>query len=128
MGLRNTILTPHIGGSTAEAQENIGSFVPNKIIQYINTGSTAGSVNFPNLQLQPVQKAHRLLHIHHNVPNVLASIDQILARYNINILSQYLKTNEQIGYVITDVDKVYSEELLEELKQIEPTIWFRVLY
>lgn len=128
MGLPNTILTPHIGGSTAEAQENIGSFVPNKVIQYINTGSTAGSVNFPNLQLQPVHNAHRLLHIHHNVPKVLAHIDQILAKHNINILSQYLKTNEQIGYVITDVDRAYDDDLLEELKQIEPTIWFRVLY
>ncbi|MBV6655294.1 MAG: phosphoglycerate dehydrogenase [Mameliella sp.] len=128
MGLPNTILTPHIGGSTAEAQENIGDFVPNKVIQYINTGSTAGSVNFPNLQLQPVQNAHRLLHIHHNVPKVLAHIDQILAKHNINILSQYLKTNEQIGYVITDVDRAYNDDLLEELKQIEPTIWFRVLY
>lgn len=128
VGLPNTILTPHIGGSTAEAQENIGQFVPSKIIQYINTGSTTGSVNFPNVQLQGVQNAHRLLHIHHNVPNVLAQIDNILGRHNINILSQYLKTNEQIGYVITDVDQEYGEELLEELKKIEPTIWFRVLY
>ena len=128
MGLPNTILTPHIGGSTAEAQENIGSFVPNKVVQYINTGSTAGSVNFPNLQLQPVQNAHRLLHIHHNVPKVLAHIDQILAKHNINILSQYLKTNEQIGYVITDVDRAYDDKLLQELRQIEPTVWFRVLY
>ncbi|MCB0585674.1 MAG: phosphoglycerate dehydrogenase, partial [Phaeodactylibacter sp.] len=78
VGLPNTILTPHIGGSTAEAQENIGQFVPNKIIQYINTGSTTGSVNFPNVQLQEVKQAHRLLHIHHNVPNVLAQIDNIL--------------------------------------------------
>ncbi|NBC06387.1 MAG: phosphoglycerate dehydrogenase [Bacteroidetes bacterium] len=127
-GLPNTILTPHIGGSTAEAQENIGNFVPNKIIQYINTGSTNGSVNFPNVQLSAVKDAHRLLHIHHNVPKVLAQIDQILAKHEINILGQYLKTNEQIGYVITDVDQAYKEELLEELKQIEPTIWFRVLY
>ena len=128
VGLPNTILTPHIGGSTAEAQENIGQFVPNKIIQYINTGSTTGSVNFPNVQLQEVKQAHRLLHIHHNVPNVLAQIDNILGRHNINILSQYLKTNENIGYVITDVDQAYSQELIDELKHIEPTIWFRVLY
>jgi len=80
------------------------------------------------VQLSEVKNAHRLLHIHHNVPKVLARIDQILAKHDINILSQYLKTNEQIGYVITDVDKAYGEELLEELKQIEPTIWFRVLY
>ena len=128
VGLPNTILTPHIGGSTAEAQKNIGQFVPNKIIQYINTGSTTGSVNFPNVQLQEVKKAHRLLHIHHNVPNVLAKIDHILGQHNINILGQYLKTNEQIGYVITDVDQIYNQELIEELKEIEPTIWFRVLY
>lgn len=128
MNTRNTILTPHIGGSTSEAQENIGHFVPNKVIQYINTGSTTGSVNFPNVQLQSVHNAHRLLHIHHNVPNVLAQIDNILAKHNINILSQYLKTNEHIGYVITDVDKEYNEELLNEMRQIEPTIWFRVLY
>jgi D-3-phosphoglycerate dehydrogenase len=128
MGMPNTILTPHIGGSTMEAQENIGSFVPRKVIQYINTGTTTGTVNFPNVQLQSVKNAHRLLHIHHNVPNVLAQIDNILAKHNINILSQYLKTNEHIGYVITDVDKEYSEELIEELRQIEPTIWFRVLY
>ncbi len=128
VGLRNTILTPHIGGSTAEAQQNIGYFVPNKIIQYINTGSTTGSVNFPNVQLQEVQNAHRLLHIHHNVPNVVAQIDHILAEHNINLLGQYLKTNEQIGYMITDVDKEYGQELLDELKKIEPTVWFRVLY
>ncbi len=128
VGMPNTILTPHIGGSTAEAQKNIGEFVPGKIIQYINTGSTAGSVNFPNVQLQEVQKAHRLLHIHHNVPNVIAQINHILAKHNINILGQYLKTTEEIGYVITDVDKEYGQELLDELRQIEPTIWFRVLY
>ncbi|MCG8327068.1 MAG: phosphoglycerate dehydrogenase [Chitinophagales bacterium] len=128
MGAKNTILTPHIGGSTMEAQENIGNFVPNKVIQYINTGSTTGSVNFPNVQLQSVRDAHRLLHIHHNVPNVLAKIDNILANHNINILSQYLKTNEHIGYVITDVDQEYNDELLNEMRQIDPTIWFRVLY
>ena len=128
MGAKNTILTPHIGGSTMEAQENIGNFVPNKVIQYINTGSTTGSVNFPNVQLQSVRDAHRLLHIHHNVPNVLAKIDNILANHNINILSQYLKTNEHIGYVITDVDQEYNDELLDEMRQIDPTIWFRVLY
>ena len=128
MGMPNTILSPHIGGSTMEAQENIGHFVPNKIMQYINTGSTTGSVNFPNVQLQEVKNAHRLLHIHHNVPKVIAQIDNILAKYDINIISQFLKTNEDIGYVITDVDKEYNEELIEELRQIEPTIWFRVLY
>ncbi|MCB0568962.1 MAG: phosphoglycerate dehydrogenase [Phaeodactylibacter sp.] len=128
IGLPNTLLTPHIGGRTAEAQDDIGRFVPGKILQYINTGTTTGSVNFPQVQLPMVLNAHRLLHIHHNVPRVLAQIDRVLAQHDINILGQYLKTNEHIGYVITDVDKAYSEELLGQLKQIEPTIWFRVLY
>lgn len=128
IGLPNTILTPHIGGHTAEAQQNIGQFVTSKIIQYINTGNTIGSINFPPVQTPAVNNAHRLLHIHHNVPGVLAQIGEVLARHSINILGQYLKTNEHIGYVVTDVDKQYSEELLDALKQIEPTIWFRVLY
>ena len=128
IGLPNTILTPHIGGRTTEAQENIAQFVPGKIIHYINTGTTTGSINFPNVQLPMVQNAHRLLHIHHNVPRVLAQIDRVLAQHDINILGQYLKTNEHIGYVITDVDQEYSDELLNQLKEIEPTIWFRVLY
>ncbi len=128
MNARNTILTPHIGGSTAEAQENIGQFVPQKIIQYINTGSTNGSVNFPEVQLAPVKEAHRLLHIHLNKPNILAQIDRILAEHDINILGQYLKTNEHIGYVIIDIDKEYDDEVIKQLKAIEHTVWVRVLY
>jgi len=128
MNARNTILTPHIGGSTAEAQENIGNFVPQKIMQYINTGSTNGSVNFPEVQLAPVKDAHRLLHIHLNKPNILAQIDRILAEHDINILGQHLKTNEQIGYVIIDIDKEYDDEVIKQLKAIEHTVWVRVLY
>ncbi len=128
MGLPNTILTPHIGGSTMEAQENIGNFVPNKVIQYINTGSTYGSVNLPQVQLPSFEKAHRLLHIHRNVPNVIAQINNILAKNNINIVGQYLKTNEEVGYMITDINREYSQELIDELKKIEATIWLRVLY
>lgn len=128
MGMPNTILTPHIGGSTYEAQKNIGNYVPNKVIQYINTGSTSGSVNLPQVQLPPVKNAHRLLHIHQNVPNVLASVNNILSRNGVNILGQYLKTNEQLGYVITDVNKEYDDETMEELRNIEGTIWLRVLY
>ena len=124
----NTILTPHIGGSTLEAQENIGSFVPGKIVEYINTGSTTNSVNFPEIQLPPFDNAHRLIHIHHNRPGVLAAINQILAEHDINILSQYLKTNELIGYMILVVDKEYDNEVINELKSIEHTIRFRVLY
>lgn len=128
MGAKNTILTPHIGGSTMEAQENIGNFVPKKIMGYINTGSTYGSVNLPNVQITAVEGAHRLLHIHRNIPNVLAQINNILSSNNINIVGQSLKTNEAVGYVITDINKEYNEELIDQLKNIEGTIWLRVLY
>ena len=127
-GLPNTILTPHIGGSTAEAQENIGVFVPGKLMDYINTGSTSNSVNFPNLTLPTLENAHRLIHIHNNVPGILARINKILADHDINIVGQYLKTNELIGYVITDINKVYDKEVIKQLRAIENTIKFRVLY
>jgi D-3-phosphoglycerate dehydrogenase len=127
-GLPNTILTPHIGGSTSEAQENIGNFVPGKIMDYINTGSTSNSVNFPNLTLPLLENAHRLIHVHNNVPGILAKINQILAAHGINIVGQYLKTNETIGYVITDINKEYDKEVITELRQIDQTIKFRVLY
>ena len=127
-GLPNLILTPHIGGSTEEAQVNIGNFVPGKIINYINTGSTTNSVNFPNLQLPILENAHRLIHIHHNKPGIIAHINRILATHDINIVGQYLKTNETIGYVITDIDKEYDAEVIKDLKGIEGTIKFRVLY
>ena len=127
-GLPNTILTPHIGGSTLEAQQNIGRFVPGKIMEYINTGSTSNSVNFPNLTLPILDNAHRLIHIHNNVPGILAKINQILADHGINIVGQYLKTNESIGYVITDINKEYDKEVIAKLKAIDQTIKFRVLY
>ena len=127
-GLPNTILTPHIGGSTAEAQENIGNFVSSKFLDYINTGSTSNSVNFPNLTLPILKNAHRLIHIHKNVPGILAKINQTLAEGGINIVGQYLKTNEEIGYVITDINKEYDKESIAKLKAIDNTIKFRVLY
>ena len=127
-GLPNTILTPHIGGSTQEAQENIGEFVPSKMMDYINTGNTALSVNFPNLTLPPLKEAHRLIHIHQNKPGILANINNVLAAHEANIVGQYLKTNEQIGYVITDINKEYDKELTKALKQIKHTVKFRVLY
>ena len=127
-GLPNVILTPHIGGSTEEAQANIGEFVPAKLLQFINNGSTYGSVNFPELQLPPLEDAHRLLHIHHNVPGILAQINNVFAKYQVNIIGQYLKTTEKTGYVITDVAKEYSEEIVNELKLINDTIKFRMLY
>jgi D-3-phosphoglycerate dehydrogenase / 2-oxoglutarate reductase len=127
-GLPNTLLTPHIGGSTAEAQENIGNFVPGKLMDYINTGSTSTSVNFPNLTLPTLENAHRLIHIHNNVPGILAKINLVLAEHGINIAGQYLKTNESIGYVITDINKGYNKDVIKKLRGIENTIKFRVLY
>ena len=126
--LPNVILTPHIGGSTEEAQKNIGEFVSHKIIDYINTGNTTLSVNFPNVQLPALHNSHRLLHIHKNVPGILAQINNILAKNNINIEGQYLKTNEEIGYVITDINKRHNHSFLVELKNIKNTIRSRILY
>ena len=127
-GLPRVILTPHVGGSTEEAQANIGEFVPSKLLQFMNNGSTYGSVNFPELQLPPLEDAHRLLHIHQNVPGILAKINNIFAKYNVNIKGQYLKTTNQIGYVITDISKEYADEIVAELKGIDNTIKFRLLY
>lgn len=127
-GLPNTLLTPHIGGSTLEAQENIAQFVSGKFLDYINNGGTSNSVNFPNLSLPILENAHRLIHIHTNVPGILARINQVLAENGINIVGQYLKTNESIGYVITDINKGYNENVIKELRAIENTIKFRVLY
>ena len=127
-GLPNVLLSPHIGGSTEEAQYHIADYVPGKLIEYINTGSTYMSVNFPEIQLPEFANAHRLIHCHQNVPGILARINNILAQHNINILGQYLKTNGHIGYVITDIDKEYDKEVIRELRGIESTIKFRVLY
>ena len=127
-GLSHIILTPHIGGSTKESQQNAGKFVAEKIVRFINTGNTINSVNFPNMQLPELSHAHRLIHIHKNIPGVLANINTILAKNKINIEGQYLKTNEHIGYVITDINTNYDKHVLEELKNMKETIRLRVLY
>jgi len=127
-GFENVILTPHIGGSTEEAQLDIGNSVAKKIIQYINTGSTHGSVNFPEIQLPELQSAHRIIHVHENVKGVLAQINNILLEYDNNILIQSLKTNENIGYVITDIDNFHNIELERKLKEIPNTMRYRILY
>ena len=127
-GLENVILTPHIGGSTEEAQRDIADFVPNKIMDYINSGNTVDAVNFPNIRLPRQNKVHRFLHIHKNVPGVMAKINEVLAKFNLNISGQYLSTDNEVGYVITDLDKKYNKEVIKELKKIENTIKFRVLY
>ncbi|RKY61777.1 MAG: phosphoglycerate dehydrogenase [Candidatus Neomarinimicrobiota bacterium] len=126
--LPNVILTPHIGGSTEEAQRNIADFVTGKIIDFIYNGGTSLSINLPNLQLPEIRDAHRLIHLHENVPGIMAKINNILARHSINIVGQYLKTNEYIGYVITDIAKEYERDVIAEIKNIPGTIRFRILY
>ena len=124
----NVILTPHIAGSTIEAQKQIAEFVSEKLIDFINTGNTYLSVNFPNIQLPKQKNSHRLLHLHKNIPGLLAQINQVLANSGININGQYLKTNDSVGYLITDVNKKYNQQVLKQLNKIPDTIKFRVLY
>jgi len=126
--LPNVILTPHIGGSTEEAQLNIGLDVSSKLLNYLERGSTTGSHSVPQLNLQLQAKTHRILHIHKNVPGVLGEINSKLSSHNINILSQYLKTNDEIGYVVLDVDTALSKEAFGLLKEVKSTIKVRMLY
>ena len=126
--LPNVILTPHIGGSTEEAQENIGEDVSNKLFQYLETGTTLGSHTIPPLDLPHQEGTHRILHIHKNVPGVLSEINSTLSRHNINILGQSLKTNDEIGYVVLDIDKRLSNQALQLLKEVKATIKTRLLY
>lgn len=126
--LNNVILTPHIGGSTEEAQQNIGEDVSAKLFNFLERGITNGSHSVPAIGLPPVEGAHRILHIHKNVPGVLSAINTQLSNHNINILGQYLKTNDEIGYVVLDVDKKLSKQALELLRGIKDTIKVRILY
>ncbi|MGI8950951.1 MAG: phosphoglycerate dehydrogenase [Chitinophagaceae bacterium] len=126
--LNNVLLTPHVGGSTEEAQQNIGEDVSNKLFNYLEKGITIGSHTVPAIALPPVEKAHRILHIHKNVPGVLSEINTQLSKYNINILAQYLKTNDEIGYVVLDVDKKLSMQALNLLRDVKETIKVRLLY
>lgn len=126
--LPNVILTPHIGGSTEEAQQNIGDDVSAKLFHFLEKGITFGSHSVPALALPPQEGSHRILHIHNNVPGVLSAINTQLSKHNINIVGQYLKTNEEIGYVVLDVDKKLSKQALQLLKEVKETIKVRILY
>jgi D-3-phosphoglycerate dehydrogenase / 2-oxoglutarate reductase len=127
-GLPNVILTPHIGGSTEEAQENIGEDVSAKLFHYLESGVTIGSHTVPPLSLPPLEGTHRILHIHKNVPGILSAINTQLSNNGINILAQSLKTNEEIGYVVLDVDKKLSNKAFQLLKEVKDTIKVRLLY
>ncbi len=124
----NTILTPHIGGSTVEAQENIGMEVAEKLARYSDTGTTTSSVNLPEVALPEHAGSHRLLHIHHNVPGVLSAINTVFSENNINVSGQYLQTNDKVGYVVVDINAEYSDIALSKLTAIEGTIRTRVLF
>ena len=124
----NTFLTPHIGGSTLEAQENIGMEVAEKLARYSDTGTTISSVNFPEVALPEHAGSHRLLHIHHNVPGIMSAINDVFSQNNLNVSAQFLQTNETVGYVVIDVDAEYSDMALVKLANIEGTIRSRVLF
>lgn len=124
----NVILTPHIGGSTSEAQENIGAEVSGKFVKYSDNGSTLSAVNFPEVSLPEHVGTKRLLHIHHNKQGVLNKINQVFVDANVNIAAQYLQTDPTIGYVVIDVETEDTHSLLTQLKEIEGTIRARVLY
>ena len=124
----NVLLTPHIGGSTEEAQYNIGEDVSAKLLQYLEMGATTGSHTVPELNLSPQEGTHRILHIHTNVPGVLSEINTTLSENKINVLGQYLKTNDEIGYVVLDIDKKLSKNAVELLRKVKGSLKVRLLY
>lgn len=124
----NVFLTPHIGGSTMEAQENIGLEVAEKMARYSDNGTSTSSINFPEVALPAHTDMHRLLHTHRNVPGVMSAINQVFAENNINIRAQYLQTTKEIGYVVIDIDAAYSELALKKLAEVNGTIRCRVLF
>ena len=127
-GLKNVILTPHVGGSTLEAQENIGKEVSEKLIRFSDNGTTTFAVNFPEVALPAHPGKHRLLHIHENIPGVLSEINKVLSENGITFRSQYLQTNEKVGYVVVDVDSQYSQQALKALKAVKGTLKSRLLF
>jgi D-3-phosphoglycerate dehydrogenase len=127
-GYPNVILSPHVGGSTVEAQENIGLEVSEKFVQYANCGSTVSAVNFPEIAMQQQENTHRILHIHHNMPGVLSHVNQLFAEHNINIVAQSMMTRDEIGYLMLDVNTLDAKLAFEHLQSVEGTIRLRVLY
>jgi D-3-phosphoglycerate dehydrogenase len=126
-GLPNVILTPHVGGSTQEAQEDIGRFVAGKLIGYAKDGATSLSVNLPSIPVGDIEGSHRLAHVHRNVPGVLAKVNALFAEYGVNVDSQSLSTRGEVGYLLTDVNSNYTPQIIERLEQMPETIRLRVL-
>ncbi|MFO0962550.1 MAG: phosphoglycerate dehydrogenase [Phycisphaerales bacterium] len=127
-GAPNTLLTPHVGGSTGEAQQAIGQFVAARLVECVNSGATAGCVNLPQIAAPPVPGAHRFLHLHRNQPGVLAAVNAALARRKLNILGQALRTDERMGYLVTDVDRRYAADVVDDLRAVPGTVRLRLLY
>ncbi|UZE47502.1 phosphoglycerate dehydrogenase [Rhodopseudomonas sp. P2A-2r] len=129
-GLSNVILTPHIGGSTEEAQERIGAEVARKLIDYSDSGSTVGAVNFPQVQLPPRPQGTRFIQVQRNVPGMLGRLNEVLARHAVNIAAQYYETHADVGYVVLDADTsaADSQGVLEDIRELEGTIRARLLY
>jgi D-3-phosphoglycerate dehydrogenase len=127
-GLKNVILTPHIGGSTSEAQESIGREVGTALTRFVNAGSTAGAVNFPQIELPPQPGKHRILNVHRNVPGVLGEINGIVSGLKANIHSQVLSTDSQIGYLIMDLDHDVSNEVAQAIGLLPTNVRTRILY
>ncbi len=127
-GIPNVILTPHIGGATEEAQANIGTEVPAALIRFVNSGSTSGAVNFPQVDLAPTQEGHRILNVHHNIPGVLSEINGIVSRLGANIQAQSLSTDPKIGYLVLDTDRALSNEVKTAIENLKASIKTRMLY
>ena len=127
-GLPNVILTPHIAGSTIEAQRNIANYVAERLLKYIANGETLGSVSLPDLYLPPITKGMRILHIHGNVPGIVANVSSIFARHGVNIVGQSLKTRDSVGYLVTEISDRIADEVLLEIREVSETIKLRVVY
>ena len=129
-GLDNVILTPHVGGSTLEAQERIGSEVARKLVEYSDVGSTAGAVNFPQVQLPPRPNGTRFIHVHQNLPGMLRKINEVFSSRDINITAQFLQTDGEVGYVVVEAVDLgdRAEAMLDELRGIDGTMRARLVY
>ena len=127
-GIRNVILTPHIGGSTEEAQQNIGVFVASRILRYIDSGTTSSSVNFPVIQTPSTREMHRFAHLHENIPGMLAKINDLFAQHGVNIVGQHLQTRGNLGYAVIDVGEGCDPSIVGHLSKIPHTIRARVVF